>query len=290
MIIAANGPFDFSFTYDYMSRQDDCLYDVSDGRIRKAEIINGKRVLFDIYRNDDGVEVEVLMNDGVSDRAVRDYVIDWLDLSYDLDDFYRFAKTDTRLSPVVDGLYGFRMVGKVSIVEAFLWAILGQQITKSFAYVLKRRVIEYFNHHINYDGGKYYLMPAPRELSHLSIDTLRGMQVSNRKAEYIIDIMSHIGEGTISKDGLLAYESYDEVLDFLVSFRGIGPWSANTILMRTLKYRNAVPIGDAGIKNALMKTDDLEARPSKPYIERETLKYGSYGMYATVYLWEVLVQ
>lgn len=290
MIIAANGPFDFSFTYDYMSRQDDCLYDVSDGRIRKAEIINGKRVLFDIYRNDAGVEVEVLMNDGVSDRAVRDYVIDWLDLSYDLDDFYRFAKTDTRLSPVVDGLYGFRMVGKVSIIDAFLWAILGQQITKSFAYVLKRRVIEYFNHHINYGGGKYYLMPAPNELSRLSIDTLRGMQVSNRKAEYIIDIMSHIGEGTISKDGLLAYESYDEVLDFLVSFRGIGPWSANTILMRTLKYRNAVPIGDAGIKNALMKTDDLDARPSKAYIERETLKYGSYGMYATVYLWEVLVQ
>lgn len=286
MIIRANGAYDFEKSYQYMKRQDDCLYEVLDGKIRKAEMIEGHEVLLELSYIPNGVKVVPLVNTGATEEAILQYVEEWLDLSYHLDDFYQVAKEDAKLAPYLEQLHGFRMVGYVDISNAFLWAILGQQINMSFAYILKRRIIEYFDHHITFDGIKYLIMPTPKEMSSLPVETLHEMQISRRKAEYIISIMSYIEDGTLSKDDLLSYDSYDDVVNFLVSFRGIGPWSANTVLMRSLKYREAVPVGDAGLKNVFAKIDGIE-KPSIQYVKEAMKSYGEYGMYATVYLWEI---
>lgn len=286
MIIRANGAYDFEKSYQYMKRQDDCLYEVLDGKIRKAEIIEGHEVLFELSYISDGVKVNPLVNTGATEQAILQYVEEWLDLSYHLEDFYQVAADDARLASYLEQLYGFRMVGYVDISNAFLWAILGQQINMGFAYILKRRIIEYFDHHIVFDGIKYLMMPSAKEISSLSVETLHEMQISRRKAEYIISIMSYIEDGTLSKDNLLSHDSYDDVVKFLVSFRGIGPWSANTVLLRSLKYREAVPIGDAGLKNVFAKLDGIE-KPSIQYVKEAMKKYGEHGMYATVYLWEI---
>jgi DNA-3-methyladenine glycosylase II len=287
MIIEANGAFDFKQSYRYMAEQDDCLYEVQDGRVRKAECIAGKKVLFELSDAANGVCVTTLLNEGVSEEQLVQYVEEWLDLNYDLEAFYQNVSQDRRISPYMHQLYGFRMVSYIEVSNAFLWAVLGQQITMSFAYILKRRVVEYFDHHIMFNGVKYLMMPSAGEIASLSIETFREMQVSTRKAEYLKGIMSYISEGVLSKENLLQYQSYDEVLKFLVSFRGVGPWSANTVLMRSLKYRNAIPIGDAGLKNVLKEIDDID-KPSIQYVEEEMKQYGDYGMYATVYLWEIL--
>lgn len=287
MKIQANGAFDFQQSYQYMQRQNDCLYEVSGGKIRKAERLEGNKVLFEVTGRPDGVEVQILLNEGVSDEAVRKYVTEWLDLDYDVAGFYEWAEHDIRLKDHIKKLSGFRMTGYPDITDAFLWSVLGQQITMHFAYILKKRVIEYFNHHVIFEGNKYLMMPTAGEIASLSVEVLREMQVSTRKAEYIKNIMAEIDKGVLSKENLLKYQSYDDVLKFLTSFRGIGPWSANVVLMRCLKYRNAVPIGDAGLKNVLKITDDIE-KPSVKYVEEEMRHYGGYGMYATVYLWEML--
>ena len=289
MEIRANGPYRFDETLDYMKKQDDCLYKIIDDEIYKAEWFRGKKVLMKLSASaGGGVNVETLVNDGVSSDEIKHYCEEWLDLDYDLNGFYQFAKGDKRLSGLINRHYGYRMVGKVDIADAFLWSILGQQITMSFAYVLKRRVIEYCGHHIEHEGGKFYLMPEAGEIAAIDSEVLRGMQISTRKTEYIKGVLGSVESGELSKTYLETFDDYDEVFRHLTSFRGIGPWSANTVLMRALKFRNAVPIGDAGIKNAIRLVDGMDAAPSKEYINEITDQWGQFGMYGTLYMWGAL--
>lgn len=289
MEIKANGPYRFDETLDYMKKQDDCLYKIIDDEIYKAEWFEGKRVLMKLSASAaGGVNVEILVNEGADSREIKRYCEEWLDLDYDLDEFYQFAGMDKRLSSLIDNHYGYRMVGKVDIADAFLWSILGQQITMSFAYVLKRRVIEYCGHHIEYDGEKFYLMPDAGEIAGIDSEVLREMQISTRKTEYIKGVLGSVESGELSKTYLETFDDYDEVFRHLTSFRGIGPWSANTVLMRGLKFRNAVPIGDAGIKNAIKLVDGMGAAPSKQYVNEITDEWGRFGMYGTLYMWGAL--
>ena len=287
--IRANGPYRFDETLDYMKKQDDCLYKIIDDEIYKAEWFRGKKVLMKLSASaGGGVNVETLVNDGVSSDEIKHYCEEWLDLDYDLESFYQFAKGDKRLSGLINRHYGYRMVGKVDIADAFLWSILGQQITMSFAYVLKRRVIEYCGHFIEYKGEKFYLMPEAGEIAAIDSEVLRGMQISTRKTEYIKGVLGSVESGELSKTYLETFDDYDEVFRHLTSFRGIGPWSANTVLMRALKFRNAVPIGDAGIKNAIRLVDGMDAAPSKQYVNEITDEWGRFGMYGTLYMWGAL--
>ena len=289
MEIKANGPYRFGETLDYMKNQDDCLYKVIGDEIYKAEWFDGRKVLMKLSESaGGGVTIETPVNEGAGTDEVKSYCEDWLDLDYDLDGFYQFAGKDKRLSGLIDDHYGYRMVGKVDIADAFLWSILGQQITKSFAYVLKRRVVEYCGHHIEYEGEKFYLMPDAGEIAAIDSEVLREMQISTRKTEYIKDVLGSVASGELSKSYLETFDDYDEVFRHLTSFRGIGPWSANTVLMRTLKFRNAVPVGDAGIKNAIRLVDGLDAAPSKKYINEITDQWGRFGMYGTLYMWSAL--
>ncbi|SRR5699024_243861 len=289
MEIKANGPYRFDETLDYMKHQDDCLYRVMDDEIYKAEWFHGNKVLMKLSESEGGgVNIGTVVNESANADEIKRYCEDWLDLDYDLDGFYQFAEKDKRLSGLIDGHYGYRMVGKVNIADAFLWSILGQQITKSFAYVLKRRVIEYCGHFIEYKGEKFYLMPSAGEIAGIDSEVLRKMQISTRKTEYIKGVLASVESGELSKSYLESFDDYDEVFKHLTSFRGIGPWSANTVLMRTLKFRNAVPVGDAGIKNAIKRVDGLDAAPSKGYINEITDEWGRFGMYGTLYMWGAL--
>lgn len=289
MEIKARGPYSFEETLRYMKRQDDCLYTVKNDAVYKAESFGGHKVLMKLTAGaEDSVQIEVLFNEGASSEDIRDYCIEWLDLGYDLESFYEFAREDGRLGRMVEKRHGYRMVGKVDITDAFLWAILGQQITMSFAYVLKRRVVEYCGHHLEYEGERFLLMPPAAEIAAIHSDVLREMQISRRKTEYIQDVMKGVDAGELSKARLETFEDYGEVLKYMTSYRGIGPWSANTVLMRTLKFRNAVPVGDAGIKNAIRLVDGMDAAPSRAYIDQVTDQWGEFGMYATLYMWETL--
>ncbi|GAB3059432.1 DNA-3-methyladenine glycosylase family protein [Salinicoccus sesuvii] len=289
MIIKASGPFDYALNYAFMDQQDDCLYRTHNNVIRKAIQLHGNAVLLEVKAGPkDAVEVDVLVNDGVEETDIEDYVVEWLDLDYDMAAFYDFANHDPRLRGIVEELYGYRMIGTPDIMEGLTWAILGQQINMQFAFVLKRRLVEYFNHYVEFEEEKYWIMPSPAEILSLDIESMRKMQISYRKAEYLHRCAEGIQKSTLSKTNLQQMGSYEIVLEHLISVKGIGPWSANTVLMRTLKFRNAVPIGDAGLRNAIKITDNLDEKPSADYIRSVTDEWGDNGAYATIYMWRIL--
>ncbi|WP_017549395.1 DNA-3-methyladenine glycosylase family protein [Salinicoccus carnicancri] len=290
MILRANGPFDFGVMYDFMERQDDCLYQTRGGKVRRAEIFGGRRVLFEVSESaePDGLEVEILHDEGAGECVVSEYVADWFDLDYDLERFYAFARRDGRFEAVTGEYYGFRMLAYVNVTDVLVWSIIGQQINMKFAFELKRRLVEYFGHFIEYEGEKYWIMPSAGELLTLTVEDMREMQISRRKAEYILNCAEGVENGSLSKEYLQSFDSYSGAKTHLTGVRGIGPWSANVVLMRTVKFRHAVPVGDAGLRNALKITDGLDGKPGAEYIEDIISWWGQFGAYATLYMWRVL--
>ncbi|WP_411842395.1 DNA-3-methyladenine glycosylase family protein [Salinicoccus sp. HZC-1] len=290
MILRANGPLDYRIMYDFMAVQDDCLYTTVDQKVRKAESFDGRRVLFELSESaePDSVNVEILYNEGVEEKVVAAYVTDWFDLDYDLNRFYKFAGGNARLREVTQRLHGFRMLAYVDIVDVLVWSIIGQQINMKFAFALKRRLVEHFNHSVEYEGEQYRLMPSAEELLTLSVKEMREMQISTRKAEYIRNCAQGIIDGELSKEYLQSFEHYDAAKAHLTKVKGIGPWSANVVLMRTIKFRHAIPVGDAGLRNAFKITDQLDDKPDRAYMEKIMSEWGAFGTYATLYTWRIL--
>lgn len=73
------------------------------------------------------------------------------------------------------------------------------------------------------------------------------MQFSRQKAEYLIGISKMFATGDLSKSHLLKKVDSAEQLKALMQVRGVGEWTANYVLMKSLKVMNCIPFGDAGL-------------------------------------------
>lgn len=228
-----------------------------------------------------------LVSEEVRDEAVR-YVREWFDLDNDLKPFYEVAKSDLLLQKVVDEFYGLRNVGIPDLFEALAWGIIGQQINLSFAATLKRRFVETFGRAFEWKGREYWLFPDPKDIAQLTIEDLIPLKISIRKCEYIIEVAKQMVVGNLSKSLLIETKDFKEAEKMLVSIRGIGPWTANYVLMRCLRFPNAFPVADVGLHNAIKHLTEAEVKPTKEEILRMAVPWKGWESYATFYLWRFL--
>ena len=158
--------------------------------------------------------------------------------------------------------------------------IIHQQLNIKFAYTLTERFVKAYGTEVN--GAWFY--PSPDRVAALTVEELRELQFSTRKAEYIIDISKEIAEGRLSLESL--YDRTDEeIMKELIVYRGIGQWTIQNVLLFGLGRQNLFPIADIGIQNALKKLLGLEAKPTKEEMEQLIPAWEPYLSYASLYLW-----
>lgn len=205
---------------------------------------------------------------------------------FDLDLFYNM-KLDRVMKKLTDQFRGFRPILTPDIFESAAWAIIGQQINLSFAYQVKSRLVELVNRHFEIDGIIYHLFPTVSDIAVLNHDQLRVMKFSSRKAEYLLGLARSIDEGKFDLYGLAELD-YQPAMEKLLPIRGIGPWTANYILMRGSAHRDAFPIGDSGLNSAIKKLYKLDGKPTADYLEDISQRWRPYRSLATFYLWKSL--
>ena len=74
----------------------------------------------------------------------------------------------------------------------------------------------------------------------------------------------------------------------LIRIRGIGPWTANYVLMRCLQMPMAFPIADVGLHLALKQALGWDRKPTIPEIRELAAGWSGWEAYATFYLWRLL--
>lgn len=293
MIITLPANFDINANLGYLTREkNECLYEIENNIITKVIAIGEMQSLVQISVIDNQQMVVQFLNGSrpIEKRErekIATYIIEWFDLDNDLTPFYEMANTDPLLKIPAQKFYGLRVIGIPDLFEALCWGVLGQQINLAFAYSLKRQFVESFGDSIEWNGKKYWVFPPYERIAQLEPTDLAAIKMTVKKSEYIIDIARLMECGELSKEQLMKM-NFKEAEKSLIKIRGIGPWTANYVLMRCLRFQTAFPIDDVGLINSIKTLRNMNQKPTKEEILALSIPWKNWESYATFYLWRVL--
>lgn len=293
MIITLPANFDMNANLGYLTREkNECLYEIENNIITKVIAIGEMQSLVQISVIDNQQMVVQFLNGSrpIEKRErekIATYILEWFDLDNDLTPFYEMANADPLLQIPAQKFYGLRVIGIPDLFEALCWGVLGQQINLAFAYSLKRQFVESFGDSIEWNGKKYWVFPPYERIAQLEPTDLAAIKMTVKKSEYIIGIARLMACGELSKEQLMKM-NFKEAEKSLIKIRGIGPWTANYVLMRCLRFQTAFPIDDVGLINSIKTLRNMNQKPTKEEILALSIPWKNWESYATFYLWRVL--
>ncbi len=134
---------------------------------------------------------------------------------------------------------GLRPVLFYTPYEAAAWAIIGQRIRMRQAALIKARLGD--------ELGEFGAFPAPARLAQLSAPQ-RGL--TERKIEQLRALAAAAEHGALTRERLRAM-TYEDGLQHLQQLPGIGPFSAELILIRGVGNPDALPDHDTRLNEAI---------------------------------------
>ena len=162
--------------------------------------------------------------------------------------FAELRRADPLLARLETRYRGFRPVLQLNLLGALVRCISAQQVNLRWASETRRRLAERFGDKHVVDGAIVYSLSAQR-LASAAPAEIRALQFTNRKAEYIVAVAQAVASGQVNVERL-ATLSDAAVIEELVALRGIGVWTSEWILARTLG-RARVVAGDLGVRKAI---------------------------------------
>ncbi len=267
---------------------DDIMHRVTPTSVVKPFRVGEKVALLEISEQEGNLLVEFRGGEVLEEAALREQVSALFDLETDLAPFYERLQLDPELAFMASDYYGLCLMGIPDLFEALCWSIIGQQINLTFAYALKKRLVALVGQEIKYGDEVFYAFPTPERVAMLTVEQLRPLQFSTRKAEYLIGVAQAFESGEISRAQLLALPTPAAVAERLIALRGVGEWTAHYAMMKSLKVPNALPYGDVGLYNALVALKGLPKRPSRIELASVFDHFKGHESYLTLYLWRSL--
>jgi AraC family transcriptional regulator of adaptative response / DNA-3-methyladenine glycosylase II len=207
-----------------------------------------------------------------------------LGLTVDPAPFERRARADADIARLVRGRRGLRIPQTPNAFEGLVWAIAGQQVNLAFAFTCRNRLIDLAGARA---GGGLVAHPTPADVAALDYADLTRLQFSRRKAEYLIDSARAIAAGDLFLEAL-SDASATAIEETLLAVRGLGRWSVRYMLMRAFSFVDSVPVGDAGLVNALRRFHGLDERPGPRETEALMARYAPHRSLAAFHLWKTL--
>lgn len=177
--------------------------------------------------------------------------------------------------PVIDQLerqyYGVRPVLQLDPLAALVRSISAQQVNLTWAATVRRRLVEAYGQRHGVGDYEVYRLEADR-LACASVEALRALQFTTRKAEYIIGLATAIAQGKLDLHAFEALPDAD-VITRLTALRGLGRWTAEWFLARTLG-RPCVSAGDLGVRKAIGAAYLQGRMPSEAEVRTLTAHWG----------------
>jgi len=161
--------------------------------------------------------------------------------------------------------------------EALIRALAYQQLHAKAGDAIIKRLLNIY-------GDAF---PAPSQLLATEFDSLRACGFSARK---IVTIQG-IAEGAIS--GLVPTRTVadaiadEDLIQRLVTLKGIGRWTVEMLLMFTMVRMDVLPADDFGIVQGYKRLKKLDAAPTHKEITEIGKAWSPYRMIASWYLWRV---
>ena len=155
-------------------------------------------------------------------------------------------------------------------------SIVGQQISVKAAEAVWQRFL--------LACGK---RPTPQSVQRAGVSGLRQAGLSQRKAEYVIDLSQHFIDKLVHPTRWAQMED-EGVIQELTAIRGIGRWTAEMFLIFNLQRPDVLPLDDIGLLKAI-SLHYFSGEPVSRFEAREVAQaWQPWRTVATWYLWRSL--
>jgi DNA-3-methyladenine glycosylase II len=167
---------------------------------------------------------------------------------------------------------GIRQIRQLDLFTALVRCISAQQVNLRWAVTTRRRLAESFGvrHTI---GGEVVYSLDPRRVADVDPAEIRALQFTTSKSVSIVAVAQTLVSEGLSTESLQNLPNA-EIVERLVRIKGIGRWSAEWVLARTLG-RPCVVAGDLGVRKAVgLLYLDNPAAP-EPAVRAATAHWGA---------------
>jgi len=235
-----------------------------------------------------GMRVELLNAELTSPRKkhLLEHFGICFDLKTDLKGFYKMARQDKILSPLVKKYKGQHLHRIPDLFETLCWAIIGQQINVSFAHDVKTDFVKKYGDKVKVAGRTLYVFPTWEKVLRIKETSLQALRFSRQKAHYVKEVARAMKAG-LDKEQLAAL-SYEAAMEELIKIKGVGSWTANYVLLRCLALGDAFPVKDVALQKAFQIQLGLPKKPKADELLIYQDRWKPYCHYATLYLWRSL--
>ena len=259
-------PFRLDLTVWALRRREQNAIDTWDGRTyRRALVVDGIPLQLAVTQvgatGTPRLEVD-LAGRSVSRYAegvVRSTLARLLGLDLDLSGFYARAARDPVLHELAGRYCGLKPPRFATVFECLLNAVACQQLSIAAGLTILSRLAAA----AGVPAGALHAFPSPSEVLGLPKSALRELGFSERKAETILGLARVAASGELQLETL---EQLDDaaVVEGLVRLRGIGPWSADYVLLRALGRLHVFPRSDVGALKGLRSFLAASGREDDP--------------------------
>ncbi len=156
-------------------------------------------------------------------------------------------------------------------------SIMSQQLSTKVADVFQQRFLALYKNNI----------PSAKKIANTPFETLRGIGLSNAKANYVHNVCNFFIQHKLT-DASLHKMKDDELIQLLTQIKGVGKWTVEMILMFVLGRENIFAIDDLVIQQSICKLYKIDAgnkKEMKQKIIKIAAKWSPYSTYACKYLW-----
>ena len=180
---------------------------------------------------------------------------------------------DARLKEVISRVGVIKRRAMPDLFEALVRSITAQQISSKAHETLWNRML-------NGIGGI-----SAEKIDALEIEKLQSFGMSFKKAGYIKNAAAKIVSGEFDISALRNMDD-EKVVETLTSLDGIGVWSAEMLMIFSMRRPNVLSFGDFAIQRGL-RMIYRHRRITRALFEKYHRRFSPYCSAASLYIWEI---
>ena len=187
-------------------------------------------------------------------------------------DYVRLLKADPILAALDSRFPGIRQIRQLDLFTALIRCISAQQVNLRWAVTTRRRLAETFGQRLEVAGQAVYSLD-PERIAGVDPMHIRALQFTTSKSVSIVATAQALVNEQLTVDTLTDLPD-EEIVARLVAIKGIGRWSAEWVLARTLG-RARVVAGDLGVRKAVGLAYLNTPAPSEAEVRSATAHWGA---------------
>lgn len=189
---------------------------------------------------------------------------------------------DPQLAPLIARNPGLRVPGAWDGFELAVRAVLGQQVSVRGASTLAARLARTFGEPATTPHEAICCFsPGAKALAAATPEEIAAVGMPLKRAETLHALARAVASGVLR---LHAGADAAATMEKLQTIPGIGDWTAQYIAMRALRWPDAFPAGDLGLRKAVAVAGPMR----EAHLLRLAEQWRPWRAYAAVYLWSAL--